>query len=56
MLWLMRKLSQSILALEGVNVNSPYVLANGTAPFKKCKQLLQYQHFLLVRDIWWSKL
>jgi hypothetical protein len=29
---------------------------NGTAHFKKCKQLFEYQHLLLLRDIWWSKL
>jgi hypothetical protein len=22
---------------------------------KNCKQLLEYQHLLLLRDIWWSK-
>jgi hypothetical protein len=22
---------------------------------KKCKQLFEYQHLLLLRDIWWSK-
>jgi hypothetical protein len=34
----------------------PPSLNNGTAHFKKCKQLLEYQHLLLLRDIWWSKL
>jgi hypothetical protein len=29
---------------------------NGTAHFKKCNQLFEYQHLLLLRDIWWSKL
>ncbi len=28
---------------------------NGTAHFKKCKQLFEYKHLLLLRDIWWSK-
>jgi hypothetical protein len=28
---------------------------NGAARFKKCKQLLEYQHFPLNRDTWWSK-
>jgi hypothetical protein len=28
---------------------------NGTAHFKKCKQLFEYQHLLLLRDIWWWK-
>ncbi len=28
---------------------------NGTAHFKKCKQLFVYQHLLLLGDIWWSK-
>jgi hypothetical protein len=28
---------------------------NGTGCFKKCKQLFEYQHLLLLRDIWWSK-
>ncbi len=27
-----------------------------TAHFKKCKQLFEYQHLLLLRDIGWSKL
>jgi hypothetical protein len=35
---------------------SPIVVSNETARFKKCKQLLKYQHFLLLKDIWWSKL
>ena len=26
----------------------------GTAHFKKCKQLFEYQHLSLLRDIWWS--
>ncbi len=29
---------------------------NGTLHFLKWKQLLEYQHLLLLRDIWWSKL
>jgi hypothetical protein len=29
---------------------------NATARFEKCKQLFEYQHLLLLRDIWWSKL
>jgi len=28
---------------------------NGTGHFKKCKQLFEYQHLLLLIDIWWSK-
>jgi hypothetical protein len=28
---------------------------NGTAHFVKCKQLFEYQHLLLLRDIWWPK-
>ncbi len=28
---------------------------NGTPHFKKCKQLFEYQHVLLIRDIRWSK-
>jgi hypothetical protein len=28
---------------------------NGTAHFKKCKQLFEYKHLLLLRDIYWSK-
>ncbi len=27
----------------------------GTAHFKKCKQLFEYQHLRLLRDIWWTK-
>ncbi len=29
---------------------------NGTAHFKHCKQLFEYQHLLLLRHIGWSKL
>jgi len=29
---------------------------NGTVRFKKCKQLFEYQHLVLLRDICWSKL
>ena len=29
--------------------------SNGTKHFKKLKQLFEYQHLLLLRDIWWSK-
>jgi hypothetical protein len=29
---------------------------NGTARFKKYNQLLEYQHLLLLKDIWCSKL
>jgi hypothetical protein len=32
-----------------------HVTYNGTTHFKKCKQLFQYQHLLLLRDIWLSK-
>jgi len=28
----------------------------GTAHFKQCEKLFGYQHLLLLRDIWWSKL
>jgi len=28
----------------------------GTRCFKKCKQYLEYQYFLLLRNIWWSKI
>jgi hypothetical protein len=28
---------------------------NGTAHFKKCEQLFEYQHLPLLRDSWWSK-
>ncbi len=30
-------------------------IENGTAHFKKGKQLFEYHHLLLLRDIWWSK-
>ncbi len=32
------------------------VSKNGTAFFKNCKQLFKFQHLLLLRDVWWSKL
>jgi hypothetical protein len=28
-------------------------LFHGTAHSKKCKQLFEYQHLLLLRNIWW---
>jgi hypothetical protein len=28
---------------------------NGTARFKKSEQEFEYQHLLLLQDIWWSK-
>jgi hypothetical protein len=31
-----------------------YSADNGTASFIKCKQLFEYQHLLLLRDIWQS--
>ena len=37
------------------NCNFKY-MDNGTARFKNCKQLFEYKHLLLLRDIWWSKL
>jgi hypothetical protein len=40
-------LKQTILRLS--------ISMNGTARFKKCKQLFEYKHILLPRDIWWSK-
>jgi hypothetical protein len=29
--------------------------SSGTAHFEKCKQLLEYQNYLLLKDIWWSE-
>jgi len=37
-------------------VTAKISLTNGTAHFKICKQLFEYLHFLLLRDIWWSTL
>ena len=28
---------------------------NGTAHFENHKQMFEYQNFLILRDIWWSK-
>jgi hypothetical protein len=42
---------QNIHALEGW-----FSSLDGTVRFKDCKQLFEYQHLLLLRDIWWSKL
>jgi hypothetical protein len=36
-----------------VQLNNP-IANNGTACFK-WKQLFEYQHLLLLEDIWWSK-
>jgi hypothetical protein len=30
-------------------------IVNGTAQFKNCKKMFEYQHILLLRDIWWPK-
>jgi hypothetical protein len=30
-------------------------LMNGAVRFEKCKQMFEYQHLLLLRDIWWSQ-
>jgi hypothetical protein len=32
------------------------LVLNGTEHFKNCKQLIECQDLLLLRDIWWSKL
>ncbi len=32
--------------------NSPF---KWNSALKKCKQLLEYEHLRLLRDIWWSK-
>jgi hypothetical protein len=29
------------------------IFYNGTMRFKKCKQLFEHQHLLLLRDMWW---
>jgi hypothetical protein len=39
---------------RGLNF-APVLPYNGIAHFKKCKQLFEYKHLLLRRDIWWSK-
>ena len=39
-----------VLRLRGEHLH-----VNGRAHFKKCKQFFEYQHLLLLRDIWWSK-
>jgi hypothetical protein len=36
-----------------ISVISSNRYENGTARFKKCKHLFEYQHLLLLRDIWW---
>jgi hypothetical protein len=35
---------------------SLYEVINGTVHFKNVKKLFEYQHLLLLRDMWWSKL
>ncbi len=52
-----------VLILSGIYLFSSYfdvkleyqskVCPNGTAHFQKCQQLFEYQHLLLLRDIWW---
>jgi hypothetical protein len=53
------RLSSSIdnLKLTGRNLAEFSTLDLGVlvCPIEKCKQLLEYQNFLLLRDIWWSK-
>jgi hypothetical protein len=36
-------------------VSSHTYSLNGTVHFKKGKQLFEYHHLLLLRDIWWTK-
>jgi hypothetical protein len=45
---------KSVGQMSWLKVNSSHPL-NGTARFKECKQLFEYQHLLLLGDIWWSK-
>ncbi len=42
-------------ALILIPVKKLTIFFNGTARFKKCKELLEYQYLLILRDIWWSK-
>jgi hypothetical protein len=42
----------SFFSWAGVRSRELSVVFNGTAHFKKCKRLFEYQHFLLLRDIW----
>ncbi len=46
----------SAVILSAVIVTAIVLCVNGTARFKRCKQLFENQHLLLIRDIWWSKL
>jgi hypothetical protein len=39
---------------ENLKVIVMFNIVNGTARFKKHKQLFEYKHLLLLRDIWWS--
>ncbi len=32
-----------------------WIQRNGTAQLKKCKQLFEYRHLLLLSDTWWLK-
>ncbi len=44
-----------LLSQSDVWQNVPISPTSGTASFKKFKQLFESQHFLLLRNNWWSK-
>jgi hypothetical protein len=48
-------LSAIILILSMLRGMVPMLVDNGTASFKKCKQMFEYLHLLLLSDICWSK-
>jgi hypothetical protein len=58
--WLHRSVNLVVLGQGNCTIwYMPYFYwkkCNGSACFIKSKQLLEYQHFLLLRAIWWSKL
>jgi len=41
------------LIQKNVELKEMFGRVNGTVRFKKCKQLFEHQHLLLLRDIWW---
>jgi hypothetical protein len=47
--------ARAIIYAAKMSINIINVCDNRTARFKKCKQLFEYPHLLLLGDIWWAK-
>jgi hypothetical protein len=43
----------AFVSVIATSIDVIIAINNGTMHFKKCKQLFEYLHLLLLRDIWW---